>query len=36
MMWIFYSIGYGGPAIIVLLSALISELSGNHGYGTDD
>jgi hypothetical protein len=36
MMWIFYTIGYGAPTAIVLLSALIVETSGIHGYGTDD
>lgn len=36
MMWKFYIIGYGAPAVIVLLSALIVETSGTHGYGTDE
>ena len=35
MMWIFYGIGYGVPMAIVLLSALIVETTGTHGYGTD-
>ena len=32
----FYMIGYGGPAFIVVLSIIIVEASGIHGYGTED
>ena len=32
----FYAIGYGLPAFIVILSIIIVEASGTHGYGTDD
>ena len=35
MMWIFYTIGYGVPLAIVLLSVLIVEVSGTHGYGNE-
>ncbi len=31
----FYLLGYGAPALIVVLSAIIVEASGTHGYGTD-
>ena len=31
----FYAIGYGAPAFIVILSVIIVEASGSHGYGTD-
>lgn len=30
----FYAIGYGAPALIVLLSVIIVEASGTHGYGS--
>jgi hypothetical protein len=35
MMGYFYLIGYGGPAFIVVLSIIIVEANGTHGYGTD-
>lgn len=36
MVTYFYVIGYGGPAVIVVLSVIIVEASGTHGYGTPD
>ncbi|XP_059081671.1 adhesion G protein-coupled receptor L2-like isoform X2 [Tigriopus californicus] len=33
--WIYYLVGYGTPAIIVILSVIIVEATGSHGYGTD-
>ena len=35
MMWKFYAIGYGAPALIVFISVLVSETTGRHGYGTE-
>ena len=35
LLWIFYSVGYGLPSVIVLLSVLIVETSGTHGYGSE-
>ncbi len=36
MLWIFYTVGYGLPSVIVLLSVVIVETSGIHGYGSDE
>ena len=36
MVTYFYVIGYGGPAVIVVLSVILVEASGTHGYGTPD
>ncbi len=36
MLWIFYTVGYGLPSVIVLLSVLIVETSGIHGYGSGE
>ena len=36
MVTYFYAIGYGSPALIVVLSVIIVEASGRHGYGTED
>ncbi len=36
MLWIFYTVGYGLPSVIVLLSVLIVETSGIHGYGSPE
>jgi hypothetical protein len=35
LLWIFYSVGYGLPSVIVLLSVIIVETSGRHGYGSE-
>lgn len=35
MLVYFYAIGYGAPAFIVILSAIIVEASGTHGFGTE-
>lgn len=32
----FYLLGYGAPAIIVILSVIIVEANGTHGYGTEN
>ena len=35
MMLYFYLIGYGSPAVIVVISIIAVEAAGTHGYGTD-
>lgn len=34
-MWIYYLVGYVAPAAIVILSVIIVEATGTHGYGTE-
>ena len=34
-MWIYYLIGYCGPAVIVIISVLATEVAGRGGYGSD-
>lgn len=36
MLWIFYTVGYGLPSVIVLLSVLIVETTEIHGYGSPE
>ncbi len=36
MLWIFYTVRYGLPLVIILLSVLMVETSGIHGYGSPE
>ena len=36
MLMYFYIIGYGAPALIVVISVISVEASGTHGYGTEN
>ena len=34
-MWKYMAVGYGVPAAVVVVSVVVVEATGTHGYGTE-
>ncbi len=34
-MWRYYAVGYAAPAVVVVVSVAVVEITGAHGYGTE-
>ncbi len=34
-MWRYYAVGYAAPAVVVAVSVAVVEITGAHGYGTE-